>query len=651
MRVTNNMMVNTLMYNLEKNLNRMNVDQSHLASGKRIHRASDDPIDASKVLKYKTDLSEITQYDTNVRDALNWLEVTESAIADMGQVLQRSRELAVQASNGVLTTDDKSKLGEEIKNLREHLMADGNFSFAGRYVFSGYQTDRALFKADGSYNVDITDGDFVVPAKTQLLIGSGEKLQISTNGIDVFGVVETPNAFNEMFTDTAGDAIGANKTALKGQFSLVQPHAGDNLNVTLGGITYDVIETALDGTDANPLNPDVVLDRYKQALAGGVGPGRLTDVADVYFDDHKNLVIEAKAQGPVVMSTASATYLPATLYSGDIAKKSELKGLFTLEGPTADYTGANLDVVVGGNTYQVDESTLNGFTFTVTKEMVVDKFRNALIGGVGPAKLSDVADVYYNDLDELVIKDRAYGANPVSIVGGPTAGFAPALTLGQNTAEATVNFSNFTFDDLYVANNEVEIKDTPIFITYNGTRQSVSLDPVTPVTTVAQYQASLQTAIDKTFGLGKVTSAIGGAAPNQYFTFTSAGTPSGTQPEMRVEIVKSKKSTMIEDFGEMYTALNAGDTVTIQKFLGKVDEHLNRILSLRAEIGAKVNRMELTKNRLSSNEVSFTAMLSETEDVDMAETIMSLKNAESVYRAALSTGTRVIQPTLIDFLR
>ena len=78
---------------------------------------------------------------------------------------------------------------------------------------------------------------------------------------------------------------------------------------------------------------------------------------------------------------------------------------------------------------------------------------------------------------------------------------------------------------------------------------------------------------------------------------------------------------------------------------------MNNILRVRADIGARQNRIELTSNRLDSDYTNFTKLMSNNEDVDMAETIMNLQNEENVYKASLSGGARVIQPTLVDFLR
>jgi flagellar hook-associated protein 3 FlgL len=64
-----------------------------------------------------------------------------------------------------------------------------------------------------------------------------------------------------------------------------------------------------------------------------------------------------------------------------------------------------------------------------------------------------------------------------------------------------------------------------------------------------------------------------------------------------------------------------------------------------------MNRLEMVEDRLSSQEVVASKILSDNEDVDFEKVIMQLKTQESIHRAALSVGARVIQPTLIDFLR
>lgn len=84
--------------------------------------------------------------------------------------------------------------------------------------------------------------------------------------------------------------------------------------------------------------------------------------------------------------------------------------------------------------------------------------------------------------------------------------------------------------------------------------------------------------------------------------------------------------------------------------LAKFDKAMDNLLRWRAEVGARVNRLELVRERLSQNQVNLEKLSAEVEGIDIAEVIMRLKMEENVYRAALGAGARIIQPTLLDFL-
>ncbi|HAA64525.1 MAG TPA: flagellar hook-associated protein FlgL, partial [Thermoanaerobacter sp.] len=82
-----------------------------------------------------------------------------------------------------------------------------------------------------------------------------------------------------------------------------------------------------------------------------------------------------------------------------------------------------------------------------------------------------------------------------------------------------------------------------------------------------------------------------------------------------------------------------------------VDKQMENVLAVRAEVGAKSNRIDLIQNRLQDDNYNFTALLSKSEDADLAQVITNLKMDENVYRASLAAGARIMQPSLIDFLR
>lgn len=184
MRITNNMLINNMVNYIGNNLTRMDKYQSQLATGKKIQVPSDDPVVAARALKLRTDVAEIEQYRRNVKDAQSWLDMTEDALAKIGDVLQQVRELTVNGANGTKTAEDTQKISVEVKQLREQLIQIGNSTYAGRYMFSGFQTDRPL--------LDMNTGDFLIDVDTSVEniryeIGVGDDININVAGGDLFG--------------------------------------------------------------------------------------------------------------------------------------------------------------------------------------------------------------------------------------------------------------------------------------------------------------------------------------------------------------------------------------------------------------------------------------------------------------------------------
>ncbi|MFP7734120.1 flagellar hook-associated protein FlgL [Priestia aryabhattai] len=99
------------------------------------------------------------------------------------------------------------------------------------------------------------------------------------------------------------------------------------------------------------------------------------------------------------------------------------------------------------------------------------------------------------------------------------------------------------------------------------------------------------------------------------------------------------------------TAFEQNDVNSLKDLSIQVDTQLSTLLAERSELGARSNRLELIENRLDSQEITATKMLSDNEDADIEKVITDLTVQESVHRAALGVGAQIIQPTLLDFLR
>ena len=633
MRVTNNMLVNTLLRNVNGNLSTMQKQQDQLSTGKRVAKPSDDPVAVSKIIKYKTDINELEQYDTNTKDALSWTQTSELAITDISDALGRTRELAVQAANGTNTLEERENIAMEIEQLKEHIIGNGNKTFAGKYIFSSFQTDKKLLNADGSFNIDITQKEIDNKPTTTYEVGVGETMKVSTNGLDLFGAVVDDNFITQNVPTELNEGKAAKNSLIKGEFDLTKDYTvpAANLDITYNGNIYTVDETNLDGTTV-PLTKTQIVESLKNADNAG---NKLSEVANIYYDSDNKLVIQAKDKVNIGISVSSSEFTTEAAYTS-------LKGTFNLG---TDYTGDDLDITFDDGVnpaiiYDIDESILDGSGTALTEEEVIDAYNNSTNAGPPATVLSDYADVFFKGSD-LVIQPKEEGNINITT---SAVNFTPTLLQGRDVVEASIVGNNILAD----ADVSASTGTYDIVVMLNDKTEKISIN-MDSLNDVSDFNDELQSQLDDTFGIGKLEVIAVDGKPLEINTIGALN--DGSEPKLEIRPIKSQTPQMIKDLDDFINALKTDDTAGISVYLGNVDDHLENINSSRSEIGAKTNRLEMILKRIEDDNINVTQLLSNNQDVDMAETIMLLKNAENVYKASLSAGARVIQPSLLDFLR
>ena len=99
-------------------------------------------------------------------------------------------------------------------------------------------------------------------------------------------------------------------------------------------------------------------------------------------------------------------------------------------------------------------------------------------------------------------------------------------------------------------------------------------------------------------------------------------------------------------------ALRADDATTLRDAeLGNLDTNLDTLLEVRARNGARTNRRDSALSRLSEVEESTVKQLSQTEDADIAKTLIDFNSQQAAYQSALRAGASLVQTSLLDFLR
>lgn len=145
MRITNKIMQNNSLTNINSNKVLQDSLSTQTATQKKISRPSEDPIIALRSLRLRTSVNQTTQYlEKNVEDANSWLTVTEDAITTLSEIITDIRKQYVKGASDSLTVSDRDIIRENLEALAAEVFNTGNVDFAGRSVFTGYRTDSSL---------------------------------------------------------------------------------------------------------------------------------------------------------------------------------------------------------------------------------------------------------------------------------------------------------------------------------------------------------------------------------------------------------------------------------------------------------------------------------------------------------------------------
>ena len=120
MRITNQMMINSSISNIQVNKNQMNTLSTELSTQKKISKPSDDPIIAIRALRLRSSLDEVTQYlGKNIPDASSWLSVTHDALDESNSIIKDLYKYCVQGSTDSYSESERNTLAESLNKLVE----------------------------------------------------------------------------------------------------------------------------------------------------------------------------------------------------------------------------------------------------------------------------------------------------------------------------------------------------------------------------------------------------------------------------------------------------------------------------------------------------------------------------------------------------
>ena len=428
-----------------------------LSSGYRINRAADDAAGLSISEKMRGQIRGLNQASTNAQDGISLIQTAEGALNESHSILQRMRELSVQAANGTETDDDREAVQNEIEQLQSELTRISDTTeFNTMKLLDGSQSGSKV-QASVSKAADAAGAMGKVESSNQVnttALDDGKESSYSVTVLDKNGNSSTTTV---KVTGTTATAGGIDKTAEAFRDALKKTSLADSYDITSttdgklvftakeAGSTANAILVSQDNGDVKATTKTEGVDGYNtitEKIGVYNGTGNIEDkiftvngekfayVTDPskLGDDYKdvNFVEATDVEEPAAKAMAK-------LISAKTGINAEANGKVVNLKPSATATGKGIELQIGANEGQTMSFTLD------------DMSADALGVGSGSVDLStqDKAKTATTTIDAAIKK--------VSKARGQ-------MGAVQNRLEHTINNLDTASENLQTA--ESRIRDT-----------------------------------------------------------------------------------------------------------------------------------------------------------------------------------------------
>lgn len=584
MRVTHRMLTQSVSRNIQRNLRMLEKRSNQLSMGRLFDRPSQDPVGTYKVMKITgTGLKRIEQYRRNIGEGISWLTITEGALAEAIDVLQRLRELAVYTANEIFAPTDRRMVAPEVEQLLHHLIGLGNTELTGLYIFGGYQTQSPPYKVAG-------------------VAGHLLESWINEESGIVQGGIEVENFATGTYAISTEAGISGPKEA---QVTIISQY--------VQGARENFFGTAEIKVSIISENQEKDLDKSGSVALEIVEKARFSELS-LEGEEYKGW-----EENDLIVRLSVRYYL----YSLE-GEDNYLEGHYGLRKGEEIYLNLN-------RLLEEDQQ----FSFKINSEEKI----NLTVGkSEGLTFEGDVPLVG----DKVILKLKA--ALPDN---GTYDRFSLHKVYGK-PGEEGYPLAGETMDWFFT--NGFLNEKIPVFKFFDLDKRTGEL-----------FTSSIAVKFDQ------LSTATLEDLPAAIFSFVAPGDPYyvGDSGRRLVEITPGN-TLAINVTGEeafdgvglfqlvrsMHTALIQNDQHALQKeIIEGLDYHLEKLLKYRSEVGARMERLNVTDERLHVEHIYLRELRSKVEDLDLAEAITEFMMQENAYHAALATGARMIYPSLIDFLR
>jgi len=635
-RISNSLQQSLVLNNLLRIQRQFLLKEEQLSSGTRLVRPSVDPSAAVRALNLQDALEESAQFVRNISLAHSNLSFAESAVADINDVIIQAQSIALGEIGTPATAETRAAQAQQIDALINQLLQVGNRIFNDRYIFGGFSsTEPPLTEQGGGIRYTGADDALAVTIDARTDVGS------LVLGDDVFGgltvkVLGSADLDPDISVDTRladlNRGRGFSKGAIVISDGINPPDEVDLSDAETIGDVIDIINNSTPGTTTVAVN----------AAGNGLEITSTLGGAD--------LTVSEVGGNPTATDLGIHRPAPgggATLTGLDI---DPVLSLTTDVGLLAG--GAGIDLASGIQITNGANTAIVSFAGAATVEDIINAinesntFTHARINaqGTGIDVIGELSGV------ELRIAEN----------GGTTASDLGIRTLTGQTALASLNggsgVQTATGDDFRITQRD----GTTIDVDVSGA--ATVQDVIDAINTDAENTGDLVASLNA-FGNGITltdTSVDAGFdLAVEALNFSEAAADLGIEgsvPNPTAVLVGQDNNPLqaqglINSLIHLRTALLADDTNGIISAAESLDGNLERVLSARAMVGARLRQLELTEGRLRDEEIDNTAVLSEEKDLDFTQAIVELNTLETLLEASLRSASRLLDISLLTFLR
>ncbi|MFN0056824.1 MAG: flagellar hook-associated protein FlgL [Planctomycetota bacterium] len=626
-RVSESMRSGDVLRSLRGNLGAMAKVEQQIASGRLYERLSDAPLATRRLVAWERWVERDEKYQANIQLANGRLSAAESAMDELGDMIARARDLALQQINDTSTDETRASVAVEIAAILDEAVALGNQQFAERYLFAGSQVGTPPFQRVGSYVS--YHGDNQPP---EVEIGVGVRFADAVSGAKAFGGLSSElrgraDLDPVLTLSTRLELLHGGRGVALGEIEIRDGSGGGEIiDLTSAKTVEDVVRLINDSGYAT-----AAVNASQNGITIAKGGADLTVLERNGGRTARDLGIAKSNMGtaligddldPMLTKTAALAGLRAGAgidNSGFVITNGNLSATVTLGGMST--VEDLLNAINASGTATVAELDSDGRGLNIYSTLAGAELRLSENGGTTLSELGlevPSADLMLTSLN---------GGTGVPNVGG--ADFRVTLTSG---AELDIEIEHaLTLGDIAEL-----INDHP----QNGGLL---------IAEVVDGEDRLRLT-DAAGGVQDLTvSALNGsfaAAALGISGTTSTGVLEGTALDPAGIRLNSPFAALVT----LHNALLDSDRTMMERSVAMLDSAEAQLLHTRASLGGQVRRLEITERRTEMEIFALEEMSSREGDTDLAEAAVRFQQQETLYQAALRMAARLVQPSLLDFL-